>query len=168
MDGIAFMPVACCLGREKKLTVGRPADGGARDGGSILVNLEPNGASAIERGSRAGSPCEVDIDWARVGKARVGGEGDAGAGRHGKGLRRRGAGTKLVARHLRRRDVGHGAIGIVVLGAPRVLPVAAGNAARGDAGDGVCDARVSVHIMKSAACAGRLQTVRGGQATEGQ
>jgi hypothetical protein len=52
-------------------------------------------------------------------------------------LGRSGAGTKLVACHLRRGNVGYGAVGVVVLGTARVLPVRAGYSARRDAGDRV-------------------------------
>jgi hypothetical protein len=125
--GCISLGAAACL---KGLTVGRPANARTRNRGPILVNLEPNGAPAVESSSRAGCPGEVNVDRARVGKGRVGVERDAGSGRDSQGLGRSRTGAKLVACHLRRGDVGHRAVGVMVLGAARVLPVGAGNTAR--------------------------------------
>jgi hypothetical protein len=103
--------------------VGGPADARARNTGTFLVNLEPNGTLAVEGSSRAGCLGKVDVDWARVGKGRVGIKRQARPSRNGQCLGRRGAGAQLVACHLRRGEVGHRAVRVMVLGAARVLPV---------------------------------------------
>lgn len=119
------------------LAVVGPRDGGARDGGPVAVDLEPDRAGRVEAGGGGGGLGHVDVDGARVVDVGRDAEGDGAAGGDGEGLRGGGAGGELVAAHGGRVDVLDGAVGVVVGRAAGELPVGAGDAVGRDAGDGV-------------------------------
>ena len=91
---------------------------GSQSHGSILVNLEPNGALAVKSGSRLalGDLGHVKVQGTGMADVVADDKRVVGSGRDGQSLGGALAGVELVAGHGFRGDVGNGAAVVVVLG----------------------------------------------------
>lgn len=129
--GVSY-PVQTCFEtegrRQKKHTIRGPLDAsGAEAGRAVLVDLEPDGALAVEGSSRLAGGGLGHVEVERAGVTDAGHEGEVGAGLDVKDLGGGNTGVALVAGHGLRVDIGDGAVGVVVLGDADVLPLARDN-----------------------------------------
>ncbi len=112
--------------RQGGRTIARPLQtASAQTAGAVLVDLEPHRALSVEGGSRlaGGHFGKVEVERTRVADRRAGGEADSAAGSDCQRLGGTSAGVALIAGHGLRGDVGHGAVGLEVLGLANGLPV---------------------------------------------
>ena len=112
-------------GRGRRTAAG-PGDGAcAQAGRPVLVDLEPDGALAVESGGglARGDLGQVEVERAGVLDGGVDREGDGAAGFGRDDLGRAGANIALVAGHGRRGDVLDGTVGLVVRGDADGFPV---------------------------------------------
>lgn len=127
------------LDRVRERTLRRPRELAVGNLGTLAEDLEPDLALALEVGGTGsrGSLGHVELEGARVGDVGVDGEAQVVAGLDGQSLGRRVGGVDVAA-DVVRRDVGHGAVGVVVGSHANILPVLSDLALVDQGREGIC------------------------------